>query len=200
MIKQLLLYLLTAVTCCSCSQNSGTQSTDNDLATLTLREEAAAGKSFYVGELIDTISFEVKADQKDYEDGIQPWVSIEKPMVDLPQLIHKDEIVIAHKSVTVIFDYPLNKLYMVEIKSPKSFTRKMLIMEISKIYHHIYNEEEKTATVKTLPMEERAMYNRNETNGKFGIWGHDIGDLVLSGIDVHQTPKGQVILTLSIES
>lgn len=198
-IKQLL-YLLTTLICCSCTQNNIAQSTGDDVSKLAQREQESAGKSFNFGALVNKISFEVSADKKDYEDGIQPWVSIEKPMVDLPQLINKDETVIAHKSVTVIFDYPLNKQYAVEIKSSKGFTRKMLIMEISKIYHHIYNEEEKTATVKTLPIEKRTMYNRNETNGKFGIWGHDIGDLVLSGIDVHQTLKGQVVLTLSIES
>jgi len=198
-IKQLL-YLLTTVICYSCAQNNSSQSTGDDFSKLTQREQESTGKSFNLGELVNTISFQVSADKKDYEDGIQPWVSIEKPMVDLPQLINKDQTVIVNRSVTVIFDYPFSKQYNVEIKSSKGFTRKMLIMEISKIYHHIYNQEEKTATVKTLPMEKRTMYNRNETNGKFGIWGHDIGDLVLSGIDVHQTLKGQIILTLSIES
>jgi hypothetical protein len=44
------------------------------------------------------------------------------------------------------------------------------------------------------------MYNRNETNGKYGIWGHDIADLDISGISVYKTKNGEIILTLNIES
>ena len=44
------------------------------------------------------------------------------------------------------------------------------------------------------------MYNRNETNGKYGIWGHDIADLVLADILVYKTADGQIILSLEMES
>ncbi|MNL30171.1 hypothetical protein D3C87_1518920 [compost metagenome] len=65
----------------------------------------------------------------------------------------------------------------------------------------MYEEEEATATKKTIPPEKRiGMYNRNETNGKYGIWGHDIADLVLSEIQIYESADGKLILALIIES
>lgn len=48
--------------------------------------------------------------------------------------------------------------------------------------------------------ERKTMYNRNETNGKYGIWGHDISDLVLAEILVYEAENGEIILTLNMES
>lgn len=65
----------------------------------------------------------------------------------------------------------------------------------------MYEEEEATAIIKTVPPEKRnKMYNRNETNGKYGIWGHDIADLVLSEIHVYEDADKKLILALMIES
>ncbi|MES2849907.1 MAG: hypothetical protein V4685_12675 [Bacteroidota bacterium] len=85
--------------------------------------------------------------------------------------------------------------------SQNGFTRKQLLQEISDNYYKLYEEEEKSATIKTIPIEKRTtMYNRNQTNGKYGIWGHDIADLVLSEILIYKTPDGQITLSLNIES
>ena len=75
-----------------------------------------------------------------------------------------------------------------------------LLREISQHYYMIYDEEEKSATVKTIPIEKRTMYNKNQTNGKYGIWGHDITDLVLADIYVIKAKNSQIILTLNVES
>ena len=64
----------------------------------------------------------------------------------------------------------------------------------------MYIDEENTATIKTLPMKDRKIMNRNETNGKYGIWGHDLSDLVLTSIKVYKNRKGQIYLTLEIDS
>ncbi|MDO6432966.1 hypothetical protein Q4E93_20325 [Flavitalea sp. BT771] len=81
------------------------------------------------------------------------------------------------------------------------FTRRQIILEISKRYHQMYEEEERTATIKTIPVEQRkTMYNRNETNGKYGIWGHDLSDLELSTINIYRNAEGRIYLVLDIES
>lgn len=70
-----------------------------------------------------------------------------------------------------------------------------------KAYYKMYEEEEATATIKTIPLEKRTtMYNRNETNGKYGIWGHDIADLVLSEIHIYEDADKKLLLALIIES
>jgi hypothetical protein len=154
-----------------------------------------------LGELISKIRFDVKTDNlQDYEDGKVPWIRIDSPQVDIKNLIGKDEIVIQETKLAIIIDYPLSTSYKFELTSQSGFTRTRLINEISQHYYQLYDEEEKSATVKTVPLKDRKIYNRNQTNGKYGIWGHDIGDLVLDEIHVYKNAKGDVTLTLQMES
>lgn len=185
-----------------CCKNKPTQvTTTNYEQTLVERENKAAIKQTSdIGKLQKTIVFEVKSDSKDFENGIQPWASLENAKKDLINLIKKDEIVISDKKITLIIDYPLTTAYEFNLSSINGFTRETLLSEISKHYYKLYEEEEKSATIKTIPMEKRTMYNRNETNGKYGIWGHDIADLVLTDIQVYKANNGKIIITLGIDS
>ena len=169
---------------------------------ITALEQASIGKDPNdLGELINRISFNVTTDnKKDYEDGIIPWVSIENPKDDLANLVDLKKVVINQNRVTIIIDYPLTNEYRFDVISKSGFTRELLLSEISKHYYKLYEEEEKSATIKTLPQDKRTIANRNQTNGKYGIWGHDISDLDLSEILVYKTITGQIILSLNIES
>ncbi len=154
-----------------------------------------------LGELISTIRFDVKTSNlEDYENGEIPWIRIDSPQVDMKNIIGKDEIVIPETKLTIIIDYPVTSSYKFNLVSKSGFTRAQLIHEISKHYYQLYDEEEKTATIKTIPLKERKIYNRNRTNGKYGIWGHDIGDLVLDEIHVYKNTSGNVYLILQLES
>lgn len=154
-----------------------------------------------LGVLISKIRFDVKTDNlEDYKDGIIPSIRIDSPQVEIKNLIGRDEVVIKEKELAVIVDYPLSSNYKFELISKKGFTRAQLINEISNRYYQLYDEEEKTATIKTVPMQQRKIFNRNQTNGKYGIWGHDIGDLVLDEIHVFKNEIGKVTLTLQLES
>lgn len=154
-----------------------------------------------LGVLISKIRFDVKTDNlEDYKDGIIQSIRIDSPQFEIKNLIGRDEVVIQEKEITVIVDYPLSSNYKFELISKNGFTRAQLIKEISKCYYQLYDEEEKTATIKTVPMQQRKIFNRNQTNGKYGIWGHDIGDLVLDEIHVFKNAIGKVTLTLQLES
>lgn len=154
------------------------------------------------GELIATISFNVQTnDTALFEDGIIPWVNIEKPQEEIPNLVGKDEIVIKQTDINVMIDYPLTHPYGFSLTSKDGFSRKELLTEISKHYFNVYAEEEKTATIKTIPIDKRTkLINRNKTNGKFGIWGHDIADLILTEILVYKSEKGEFKLILMMAS
>jgi len=52
----------------------------------------------------------------------------------------------------------------------------------------------------TLPMKKRKMENCNQINGKYGIRGHDIRDLMLDEALVYRDDKGVVTLTPEIDS
>lgn len=65
---------------------------------------------------------------------------------------------------------------------------------ISTLYQCIYADETRTSSIAVGHMP--GMMNRNETNGKYGIWGHELGDLVISGV-LHNPDRDVYILLLS---
>lgn len=152
------------------------------------------------------ISFHVRTSDKEdleiFEDEIIPWISIKDPEKSFENLVNKEEIVLKASKAILMIDYPLNKPVEIEIKSKgkDGFSRIELVRLISQEYNRIYDEEEASAEVKTVPLEEReGLINRNETDGKYGVWGHDIEDLDLSRIIVHHN-NGIPKLELYIES
>lgn len=158
-----------------------------------------------LGPVVSTIEFKLKAKKEDlkiFEDGFIPWVSLDHPEKDISSLINPDETVLPYSTVTLLIDYPLNIPATFELStSEKGFSRKQLILEISKRYHEVYKEEEASATEKTTPLDKRkGLINRNETNGKYGVWGHDLSDLDLSSIEVHKNAAGKITLILDVES
>lgn len=153
------------------------------------------------------ILFQVKTTDKDdielFENGIIPWISIKNTESEIENLIGKDDIVIKSNHAILTIDYPLNNPVEIKIKSNHSngFTRKELAEKISAEYKRIYKEEEDSAKTKTIPINEReGSINRNQTDGKYGIWGHDIDDLDLSAIIVKKADNGEIKLELIVES
>ena len=185
-----------------CNRKATTESSIEDLQRKELDIKGANHKD--IGNLISEISFEVKATQdeaKDWDNGIIPWVSIAFSQSEINNLIEADEIVISDSEVEIYIDYPLNNPFKFKLKSDFGFSRKQLILAISKKYKAIYEEEENTAKVKTVPLNQRkGIINRNETDGKYGIWGHDLEDLDLSTIEVYRNKENKLELVLGIES
>lgn len=157
-----------------------------------------------LGTLIDKIEFRLKADSeesKTFTDGFVPWIRLDTPKLEINRLIDTREVVLPYQTVTLIIDYPLRNPARFKLTGRSAgFTRKMLIEMISEKYTEIYLEEEQTATIKTLPRDKRALINRNETNGKYGIWGHDLSDLALDAIEVFQRADGTIWLMLDVDS
>jgi hypothetical protein len=158
-----------------------------------------------LGPVIQRIDFKQKAtgdELKTYEDGYISWISVGNPKPELGKLIDADKIILAYSKAKIIIDYPLTNPANFEITTvEKGFSRRELILKISEMYHEIYKLEESTAKIKTIPEEKReGLINRNQTDGKYGVWGHDLSDLDLSQIEVHLNTKGEITLTLVIES
>lgn len=164
------------------------------------REQASADRNNdNLGEYIDAIDFNIYTPAS--EDGDTSSISISNPEKDIPQLQNPEEIVISQHTVTIIIDYPLTNEYKFNINSNTGFTRVHLLKEINKAYRKIYAEEETSATIKTIPVGKRKnLINRNDTNGKYGIWGHDIEDLKLAHIEIYEAKDKKLILALITES
>jgi hypothetical protein len=158
-----------------------------------------------LGNIVSTISFKTigtKEEREIFEDGIIPWINIDSPDIKINALVDVDKIVLPYSNAKLIIDYPLDNpaIFLLTTKN-SGFTKRELIHFISEKYYEIYNQEESTSLIKTLPLNERkGLINRNETKGKFGICCHDISDLDLSSIEIRKNKKGEIHLTIGVES
>ncbi len=123
---------------------------------------------------------------------------------EIAQVKNRDEIVLQKEMVNIIIDYPLNNQYSFEVtpfNDKTYFTREDLIRKIAELYQKIYDEENESSILPEESVHERAkkegkwngMMNRALTNGKYGIWGHILGDLVIQRI-TYIPSKNQIAL------
>lgn len=134
-----------------------------------------------------------------FPGGIRPS-DPERALVHLQQ---PDEIVIPFEHAVLVIDFPLTTPAEVQISAtfPIGFTRSALVRAICDEYAHIYDAEEGTAATKTIPVEERAEgRGRNRTDGAYGIWGHDLEDLVVTAARWTRGGDGTVRIELHVES
>src|SRR5215212_7006707 len=100
-------------------------------------------------------------------------------------LAKPDEIVIPFERANLMIVYPLTEPATVPLHAAISwgFTRGELVRAICEEYANVYEAEEATAATKTVPREERTERpDRNRTDGVYGIWGHDLDELVLTSL------------------
>jgi hypothetical protein len=134
-----------------------------------------------------------------FPGGLRPH----EPHEAMLRLHEPDEIVIPHDRATLVIDYPLSTPASVEITSPieYGFTRAELVKAICEEYANIYEAEEGSAHTKTVPLEERgAMRGRNRTDGAYGIWGHDLEDLIVTAARWTRRSNGSVLVELHVET
>jgi len=148
------------------------------------------------------VTFQVD-DPEQKAEGPSPYVHLADPQKALKWMRNPNEVVSTETELTVILDYPLRGEFSFPIQSasPGGFTRKELAQKISDLYKKVYEEEEKTSKIPVTPMDQRkGLINRNETNGKYGIWGHDLDDLDLSTIEISRGADGKVQASLEVDS
>lgn len=113
-------------------------------------------------------------------------------------------ILVTGSEVIVSVTYPLNLPAKFKVKSDYGFTRLELVDAIFDTYQRVYFEEEKTSDISVIPIGERmekiGLINRNSTNGKYRIWGHDLQDLVLEGAHIYKNEDGSVQVNLYVGS
>ena len=114
-----------------------------------------------------------------------------------------DEIVIPFDRATLMIVYPLTVPATVPIHASLSwgFTRGELVRAICDEYENVYEAEEATAATKTIPRAERTgRTDRNRTDGVYGIWGHDLDELVLTALRWTRGADGVVEIELHVEA
>jgi hypothetical protein len=88
-------------------------------------------------------------------------------------------------------NYPLSVLVLIDTPVERITYVGELAWIIAKAYQKIYREEDKTSSIKAGKAKP-GMYNRNKTNGTYGIWGHDFKDLYLEHISIYD--NGNIII------
>lgn len=128
--------------------------------------------------------------EKDFasDGGIDPldWMDLTG---GLSRLIAADEVVLNASQATLVLWYPLAfaAIRSISPANGTSFTRAELVMLIDETYREIYRLEANSQSSATPPIQERGnLLNRPQSDGKFGIYGHDLNDLGIEGLDVHQ--------------
>jgi hypothetical protein len=121
---------------------------------------------------------------------------------ELSGLVNPEEIVLAKTTALIVVDYPIRRPYEFPISAPsaRGFTRASVVRAVADVYAFIYAEELRTSKVAVTPMDARTLQNRNETNGTFGIWGHDLDDLVLHTLRIREEAAGETYVYLGIDS
>lgn len=106
---------------------------------------------------------------------------------------HRSKVLIPASTLTasppqILFDYPLSGDFPFPLHAPRDpalgYTYGEDIDRVLDVYDEIYETERQTSTVEEGMMQ--GMMNRNRTDGKYGIYGHVLSDLVLTALDYEQ--------------
>ena len=140
-----------------------------------------------------------RAEDRRYRSGWE-WENEDGSPREDPELFFTEEqlneVVIESPEIVIEYTYPLSGKWYFEFRREGGWTRKSLIDQICEQYHAIYDEENGTSSVKEQSCAEAGqgtLINRVQTDGKYGIWGHVIGDLVLEGVSVEMVPRLEAV-------
>jgi len=102
-----------------------------------------------------------------------------------------DFLVTSNDVIEIRFVYPFSKPIYTEFRNKKKgrgFTRDRIIKLIVLSYLRFYKQEKNTSTLLIIPRAKRSQsLNRAETDGTYGIFGHDMEDLVLEALYFDET-------------
>lgn len=101
-------------------------------------------------------------------------------------LLNPNEVVIKDEEITMIITYPLSVEVKVDLKNEGGFTRMFIFKSIYDVYKQIYEEEEREIGD---PGTYNNLYNRRRSEGKYGIWGHYLEDLVIESVSYNPKKK-----------
>jgi hypothetical protein len=109
------------------------------------------------------------------DNAVRLDVVYQEENIDLSE-ISSEVLVPDNEMILVQFDYPLENAVRVRFQGP--LTKDQVHTKIMETYARIYKEEEETSDIAVVPLDQRVgLINRNTTNGKYGIWGHDLDEL-----------------------
>lgn len=114
---------------------------------------------------------------------------------DVKECDPKEVVLLPNTEYTLVISYPVTNNYKVKITTGKSvMTRIKLAYYICKHYKNMYAEEDGSSGGD--PGHIPNMLNRSRSEGKYGIWGHELGDLILINASISK----KNVITLGVDS
>ena len=97
-----------------------------------------------------------------------------------------DTIIITGENIFIEFRYPLSKEVLLRFQKEGGFTKRDLLKRIGEGYKKIYEDE---AEASPDPGTYDNLYNRRRSEGRYGIWGHYLEDLVIESMRYNSNTK-----------
>ena len=120
------------------------------------------------------------------------WMYKDKGYVEETKLDPNEIIFTPKKNFTLEIRYPLTTTFKAKISTgPKGMTRRSFVNLVVKYYKLIYKMEDEGIGGKTMNIP--GMFNSATSNGRWGIWGHCLGDLILHTACIRHGIKGLVV-------
>jgi hypothetical protein len=138
------------------------------------------------------------------KETLEPCTPTRQPRLagwrDDARVLHEPNEVVAPATLRVVFDYPLARAVSFDLHAaaPDGFRRRELLTRVGEIYEYIYREERRTQPAPQQVVTRGG--NISKTAGAFGIWGHELHDLVFVGIRLVRDPTNLTIGWLHVES
>lgn len=101
-------------------------------------------------------------------------------------LINPDEVVVQDEEIALVLTYPLSVEVKIPLQKKGGFTRLDAYKAIYEAYKKIYQEEERAVGD---PGTYENLYNRRESTGPYGIWGHYLEDLLVESVSYDPRKK-----------
>ncbi len=156
-------------------------------------------------EIETSIAIQSELDEDAIADGeTEPfnWMDLCDVPENFSRLLNAGEVVLEAPEAILALTYPLAIAATRSIRPAdgKAFTRGELVRLIDETYREVYRLETNSQSSPTPPVHERGhLINRPESDGIFGIWGHDLEDLGIADINVYRI-DGRVWLDPDMES
>lgn len=98
----------------------------------------------------------------------------EYPLAEMPLGIEAGEY-------AFVYRYPLSQRASFRHALPNTTSVVDILLQARADYEHIYAEEDRTVgPTENIP----GMLNRQQSQGPYGIWGHDFSDLYFEGVEI----------------
>ena len=101
------------------------------------------------------------------------------------------------RTIYANISYPLTNPAIIKVTTNENITYAVLLYMYTKAYQYVYKMEEK---VVGDPGSIPGMLNRAKSDGQFGIWGHDIEDLVYNGFSEVEVYKNHIVCDFNCDS